>query len=481
MARWLYQQNLKPQAAVESKQLIEMAKSGELQPDDLVQQEGTSTWSPARNVKGLFKKDPVRKWVKPPKHVWEGRAIALAEKEDWQGTIKLIDQVLRKQPDHAQANALRGILCVVEGDIDRGKNLIAKASEVDPDNATAFSGKAVIALHVDGDFENAVRYCTECLRRHATPDKEVLMLRAYAYRGLGNMSKALEDANKSLLIDPNYVDGMTAKLMILQQSGDNNRCIELGKKLLAIKPDDENALTILATACFALKKYKNCESLATRFIKRYPDSQIMYGIRALSRNFQGNQEQAYSDISVAVAFGEKKDYLYALLASLAFQRGNYQECVEAATHAINLDYEEDFIYVIRGNGLLNQENLVSAEADYDTALRKGPSNSYALLGKALVYFYEVFESRTQHDAETNLNQASRYLKAASSHADDHSTINQLAVAIQNKWNSLQQPQPVAQGGHVDQIVDSSTSFKSFAMDVLKDITVQCVSKLIFPF
>ena len=481
MALWRYQQNLKPQPAVESKQLIEMAKLGELQPDDLVQQEGTSIWSPARNVKGLFKKEPVRKWVKPPKHVWERRAIDLAEKEDLEGTVKLLNQVLQKQPDHAQANAMRGILFVAEGDIDRGKHLIAKAREIDPDNATAFSGKAVIALHVDGDFENAVRNCTESLRRHATPDKEVLMLRGYAYRGLGNMAKALEDANESLSIDPNYADGMIAKLLILQQSGDNSGCIELGKKLLTLKPDDENVLTILATACFALKKYKNCEALATRFIKRYPDSQTMYGIRALARNFQGNQDQAYSDISVAVAFGEKKDYLYALLASLAFQRGNYQECVEAATHAINLDYEEDFIYVVRGNGLLNQENLVSAEADYDAALRKDPSNSYALLGKALVYFYEIYESRTQHDAEANLNQASRYLKAASSHAEDQSSINQLAFAIQNKWNSLQQPQAVATGGQVDGIVDSSSSFKNFAMDVLKDITVQCVSKLIFPF
>lgn len=481
MSLWQYQQNLKPQPAVESKQLVAMAKSGELQPDDLVQKEGTSTWSPARKVNGLFKTDPVRKWVKPPKHVWERRALDLAEKDDFQGALKLVDQVLQKQPEHAQANALRGILSVVEGDVERGKSMIDKAHEIDPDNVTAFSGMAVIALHVDRNFDKAMGFCNECLRRHAEPDKETYLIRAYAYRGIGNMADALNDAETALKIDPSYKDGMVVKLLVLQESGDHIGCIEAGKKLLAIDPDNESGLMILTGSCFAAKKHKNAEALASRYIKKYPDPDLMYGMRALARQNQGKLEGAYSDVNVAIQLGANQDYVYALQATIAYQVGDLQQCVKSATEAIKHEYELESIHLIRGNALLNQDNLVSAEADYDTALRMNPANGFALLGKALVHFFEVFDCRSQHESEAHLNQASRYLKAARSYEPDNAQINQLAVAIQTKWNTLQQPQTVSAGGHVEHVDDPGTSFKKFALDVLKDVTVQCFSNLIMPF
>ena len=52
--KWFYSRNGKRSDAVASSVLKQLARSGDLAPDDLVWKEGMAEWAPASKVKGLF-------------------------------------------------------------------------------------------------------------------------------------------------------------------------------------------------------------------------------------------------------------------------------------------------------------------------------------------------------------------------------------------------------------------------------------------
>ena len=54
MAQWYYSKNGQQHGPVSSKQLKDLAASGELQPTNLVWKEGMKQWVAAGSVKGLF-------------------------------------------------------------------------------------------------------------------------------------------------------------------------------------------------------------------------------------------------------------------------------------------------------------------------------------------------------------------------------------------------------------------------------------------
>jgi phage shock protein PspC (stress-responsive transcriptional regulator) len=57
--KWFYSRNGKKSDAVASSVLKQLARSGDLSPDDLVWREGMSEWAPALKVKGLFPEEVV--------------------------------------------------------------------------------------------------------------------------------------------------------------------------------------------------------------------------------------------------------------------------------------------------------------------------------------------------------------------------------------------------------------------------------------
>ena len=63
---WYYTKDGDRQGPITSKQLKQLAASGDLQPTDLVWTEGKDEWKPARIVKGLFQATIQPKTTKPP-------------------------------------------------------------------------------------------------------------------------------------------------------------------------------------------------------------------------------------------------------------------------------------------------------------------------------------------------------------------------------------------------------------------------------
>src|SRR5262245_44436988 len=78
--RWYYTHNGKQKLGpFSSAQIKSLAASGKIQSDDMLLQEGSARWIPARSVRGLF---PARESVvPPPRPVWPllafGGAVAL--------------------------------------------------------------------------------------------------------------------------------------------------------------------------------------------------------------------------------------------------------------------------------------------------------------------------------------------------------------------------------------------------------------------
>ncbi len=480
MALWRYQRNCLPQEAVKSRQLIQLAKSGELQPDDLIQKAGTPNWSPARKAKALFPADPVRKYIKPPEDHWEGQVNKSMDDGDPGAALRLVEQILKKQPENAQAIALFGLLqFAMEGDVDGALKFFERARSIDKDNITAFAGRGLIAVNVQHDYPRAVEFLTEFLRRSIESEKEILVLRGMALFNWGKLDKAEQDFDRALEVDKSYIDAITGKLLILQKRDDQKGCLQLAKQVLQLDPDNMNALRIQCVTSSRLGRHQDCEIIASRILEQDPNDAMIYASKALAMFHTDRLSEAVSDIEQAISLDDSQGFFWGFRASLAMTMDDLPTCIKAATKALKSSPDDPQILLTRGNALFKQENLVSAESDFDACIRVDPSNSYALLGKALVNLYEAFDCRSQSGREALLHQASRNLKAAKSYEPDNAEFMQLAVAIEMQWNSLAQQSKESESKSSNE--DAAKKFKSFAVDVLKDVSVQIVSKLIFPF
>src|SRR5207249_2694422 len=61
---WYYTRDRKPFGPVSFEQIKELARAGQLLPDELIWQEGMAQWAPARTVEGLYPAPPPL----PPEH-----------------------------------------------------------------------------------------------------------------------------------------------------------------------------------------------------------------------------------------------------------------------------------------------------------------------------------------------------------------------------------------------------------------------------
>ena len=128
-------------------------------------------------------------------------------------------KVLDREPDHARACHLLGLVHAQTGDLTQAFALVGRALRIDPDLAEAH--QAMARLHARcGQLEESALSWRMAIR--AAPDAA----RAYAELGmvladLGRQADAIDTLTRALALDPGLTDAKTALLQAqLLQWGD---------------------------------------------------------------------------------------------------------------------------------------------------------------------------------------------------------------------------------------------------------------------
>jgi tetratricopeptide (TPR) repeat protein len=147
-----------------------------------------------------------------------------------------------------------------------------------------------------------------------------------------------------------------------------------------------------------------------------------YGLRAIAYAWDGQLELAQQDIDQAAALDSANPMLFRARGTLAYERKQYAEAVDAFSLSLQLEPDHAFTLMQRGFAYFEQHNYPQVLADTGQALKLNPS-----LGMA--YALRVDVAWMQKDKATAMKEIERMLAAR----PDSSYAHHVAAFSYERW------------------------------------------------
>ncbi|MBW8039421.1 MAG: tetratricopeptide repeat protein [Planctomycetes bacterium] len=196
-------------------------------------------------------------------------AVRHHQSGDLTGARRQYQQVLKTDPDNADALHSLGLIALQNGQYDKALDLISKAIEqnsqnpqfynnlgvvfkalrkiekaieayqqalsLNPDFAEAYNNMGSV-LYALGRFSDAVENCRQAISLN--PDyPEAYNNLAAALQALGQYEAALENCRQAVLIKPDYVEAYNTMASVLQMYGRCDEAIETYRQAIRLAPD----------------------------------------------------------------------------------------------------------------------------------------------------------------------------------------------------------------------------------------------------
>ena len=394
---------------------------------------------------------------------YDGRGLAYLHKPDADKAMKDIEQALRLDSRLASAYLHRGYIHMYRDDFVRASADFTQAIDIDGDGVVAYAGLCARSFakfeitkpeeyHKQpgrGDPPGMADVLRAIKLRPEAPDAYMFrgdLLRAY----LGDLSRAKEDYDKAIAINPRRMDALARRAMLHNELGegeekvraDLNAAITLDRKYappyMALDFDAERARALSNRGLFskgeqAIRDYKEALRLSPkdvvarlnlaieytyetetldeamrefdRVIEIDPECSRAYRARGCVLADQGKLDDALADFLETIRLEPENARSHNDLGTVLDAKQQPHRAIEAFSRAISLDPTEFKSYLNRGANYLDLEEYDKAIADFSAAIglvpeyyecRVNRGNAYARIGeweKAIADFSKDIELR----------------------------------------------------------------------------------------
>jgi predicted O-linked N-acetylglucosamine transferase (SPINDLY family) len=297
--------------------------------------------------------------------------------------LAMYAQILTREPDHAEALHLTGLLTSQMGRQESALKLIQRAIAVNP-LAAEYRANLGVVLDAMGRIDEAIAAYRLALELQPNlVDAHVNLGHALGKQGHWDQAIA---AYRSALAgrpdDPQIRNNLGAALYT---TGQIDPAIAEFRKTLELRPASPDALNNLGNALFmkgeldwAIAAYENAVTLKPDLI----EPQINLA-NALDR--KGRREESLA-VHLRIAQSHP-DYVPTHLAigDIYYGQGRWEDAIESYRRAIALEQNDDHLHTSLGHALLAKMDLDGAAAAYRQAiaLRPGAVEAYNNLGVVL--------------------------------------------------------------------------------------------------
>ena len=172
------------------------------------------------------------------------------------------------------------------------------------------------------------------------------------------------------------------------------------KKELAINPNNDYALALLANCNLFQKRPKRALELAQQAFSLSPNS--IFNIMTLARTYFLNQN--IGKAKWVIAEGQKvnpnEPEWYSLLSQIGLYEQKWEEALQAAEIGLELDPEDVTLINLRSQALVKLKRKSDASIALDYALHKAPEDSYSHANKGWVAIEQgTYEEAVEHFKE----------------------------------------------------------------------------------
>jgi tetratricopeptide (TPR) repeat protein len=150
------------------------------------------------------------------------------------------DEVLKREPDHAEALHLLGVTCFQAGQAEAGVTLVRRAIALNP-NAAGPHANLGLALHDLGRTEEAVdsfRRAAELLPNHAGARYNL----GAVLKELRRLDHAVAEFDAAIALSPRHVSAVYSRGVALAELGRADEALAAFDQAIALKPDYTEAI-----------------------------------------------------------------------------------------------------------------------------------------------------------------------------------------------------------------------------------------------
>jgi serine/threonine protein kinase/Flp pilus assembly protein TadD len=285
-----------------------------------------------------------------------------------------------------------------------------------PHSQVARFGEAQ-AWHRLGLEEQARKVFEEAFERSSHRDEVALLASFTCLSAFGDETESLRWLEK---IEAGHVRE-AERCRVLWFLGRMDEAEEAGWKAIASKPDDEQAVNLLAEALKHRGKLAEACAVLEPALKRIPESALLHQILASIYRRQERFDEAVDTAQRATEVEPGYALAHSILAASLFQAGRIDEALVTHDRAMSLGPGMAAGYNLAGMDLHRAGRIDEALAAFDHAIRVSPEFSWPRSGKAALLEHL---GRIEEAKEAYRSAAPRYPK----HPDSYLSLGRIQEA-----------------------------------------------------
>jgi tetratricopeptide (TPR) repeat protein len=309
----------------------------------------------------------------------------------------IYEEILRMQPGNFNALHLLGVISAQNKQPQKAVELISKAIQVAPNNATAHCNKASALVEL-GQYDAAL----------ASYDRAIALRpdygEAYFNRGdllidLGRADAALASFDRAIAIRADFAKGHSRRGDVLMRLQRWDEALLSYDQALALQPDVAEAHLNRASVLWHLNRLTEAVASYDRALALKPDIAEAYSCRGAVLNNLGQWEAALASCDRAVAIRPDFAEGHANRGCSLLGLHRLDAALESFDRAIQIKPDLGAAYTNRGTVRLRQNQVEAAICDFDAAIAIDPSSAKAHFARAMALLLKGDFSRGWLDYE----------------------------------------------------------------------------------
>ena len=215
-------------------------------------------------------------------------------------SLEDIEEIARSSQENASSFIALGWFSYNEEDLEEAGKLFQKAIELDPEDA--------MAHYLSGLVHYRLNSCTS----------------------------AIEEYEKALSIDKDFVDSIRDTLQYIEEAKRNNQILEWEEKLTK-EPENHNIMFELAKYYYARESYSQAEELMLKAIELSREEGKYYNILGEIYIKRYKLEDAIEAFSLAVKYEDGNGIYWSNLCYAYEKKGLFKDAVKAGQKALELE------------------------------------------------------------------------------------------------------------------------------------------------
>jgi tetratricopeptide (TPR) repeat protein len=283
--------------------------------------------------------------------------------------LKTISEQKKSEKAALSAMNLLALYQQSKGNLDEAMKLVNQVIERNPADAQALNFRARVALE-KGDYDSAVTDLRAALNQDKQ-NPQVMKPLVVAYLKKGDTDLALDQVKTLLNVDPMGIESRTLAAQVFEQKKDFAAVDEQLNAAIRLQPNNESVLQALVGNAVQLKAWDKVRNYTSLWSKLNPDNPKAYYLHGLADEALDQPEQALENFNRSLTLAPGSVEPATAIVRLYLARNRNSEAKVWLDAALQKG-ESAHLLNLKGEVLLADKDFQGARKSFEAAIAKQP-------------------------------------------------------------------------------------------------------------